>query len=79
MKNKKLTEREREVLELLAENQTNQDIAQKLIITSHTVKAHVSSILRKLEVKNRMAAVLLINGINTKNTSINPHRDLIPP
>jgi DNA-binding CsgD family transcriptional regulator len=65
MKNtEELTARELEVLELLGRNKTNDEIAEILFITHHTVKAHVSSILRKLKVKNRMSAVLLINGLH---------------
>ena len=52
-----LTARELEVLELLARGMTNKEIATELVITVRTVKFHVSSILRKLEVGNRTEAV----------------------
>ena len=53
----RLTGRELEVLELLAEGMTNKEIAVELVITVRTVKFHVSSILRKLEAGNRTEAV----------------------
>lgn len=51
-----LTEREFEVLALLAEGRTNREIAQELFITAKTASAHVSHILLKLGVTNRAAA-----------------------
>ncbi len=52
-----LTEREMEVLNLLAKGYTNREIAEQLVITERTVKFHVSSILRKLDAGNRTEAV----------------------
>lgn len=52
-----LTERELEVLELVAQGQSNQQIAQTLVITIATVKAHISSILSKLQVSSRTEAI----------------------
>jgi LuxR family maltose regulon positive regulatory protein len=52
-----LSEREREVLRLLAQGASNQEIGQKLMIATYTVKRHVSQIFSKLEVKNRLQAV----------------------
>lgn len=54
-----LTEREREVLECLAEGLRNQDIGGRLSIAEKTVKHHVSSILSKLEVNHRTEAAVL--------------------
>jgi DNA-binding NarL/FixJ family response regulator len=45
-----LTEREREVLELIAEGRTNKAIGQQLFITEHTVEKHVKNILGKLNI-----------------------------
>jgi len=51
-----LSEREREVLVLLAQGASNRDIAEKLYITEGTVKNHVSNILAKLQAENRTRA-----------------------
>jgi DNA-binding NarL/FixJ family response regulator len=51
-----LSEREREVLLLLAQGASNKDIADKLVISLGTVKNHVSSILAKLQAQNRTQA-----------------------
>lgn len=53
-----LTEREREVLLLIAEGKTNQEIADTLFIALKTAKTHVSNILSKLEVNDRTQAVI---------------------
>ena len=52
-----LTEREMQVLKLVVQGQSNQQIADALVITLATVKAHVSSILSKLEVSSRAEAI----------------------
>jgi DNA-binding NarL/FixJ family response regulator len=52
-----LTEREREILELIANGQSNKQIGAALAITERTVKFHVSIILRKLNAANRAEAV----------------------
>jgi len=52
-----LTEREKEVLNLVVQGQSNQQIADALVITVATVKAHVSSILSKLQVSSRAEAI----------------------
>lgn len=54
-----LTEREQEVLRLLAQGQPNRAIAERLVITERTVKFHVSSILAKLGADNRTEAVAI--------------------
>jgi DNA-binding NarL/FixJ family response regulator len=51
-----LTDREREVLERLAQGLTNKEIAAELFITTNTVKRHLKAIFRKLEVHTRSAA-----------------------
>lgn len=54
-----LTEREMEVLQLLAQGLPNKDIASELVISERTVKFHVSSILDKLGAANRTEAVAI--------------------
>ncbi len=51
-----LSEREREVLVLLAQGASNREIAEQLVITEGTVKNHVSNILGKLQAENRTQA-----------------------
>jgi two-component system, NarL family, response regulator LiaR len=53
-----LTSRELEVLLLMAEGKTNQEIADELFIALKTVKTHVSNILSKLQVQDRTQAVI---------------------
>ena len=53
-----LTNREQEVLLLIAEGKSNQEIADSLFITLKTVKTHVSNILSKLEVEDRTQATI---------------------
>lgn len=52
-----LTEREQEVLNLVVQGQSNQQIADNLVISITTVKAHISSILSKLQVSSRTEAI----------------------
>ncbi|CKF28171.1 two-component response regulator [Streptococcus pneumoniae] len=60
-----LTARENEVLQLLAKGMSNKEIASVLVITEKTVKAHVSSILSKLNLSDRTQAALYAvkNGV----------------
>jgi NarL family two-component system response regulator LiaR len=51
-----LTEREQEVLNLVVQGQSNQQIAEALVISIATVKAHISNILSKLQVSSRAEA-----------------------
>ncbi len=51
-----LSEREREVLALIATGATNKEIAERLYLSPHTVKEHASTLYRKLGVKNRAEA-----------------------
>lgn len=55
----RLTERETDVLRLLAQGQSNQEIAFNLHISMTTVRSHVSNILMKLDVSNRTQAALV--------------------
>jgi two-component system, NarL family, response regulator DegU len=54
-----LTERERDVLVLLAQGYANREIADRLVISEGTVKNHVSNILGKLQAENRTQAVAI--------------------
>ena len=53
----KLTDREWEVLDLLAGGATNDDIARQLVLSSETVRSHLKNLYRKLDVRSRKEAV----------------------
>jgi DNA-binding NarL/FixJ family response regulator len=68
-----LTPRELEVLGLLAEGCSNQEIARKLAITERTARTHVSNLLGKLQLESRTQAALLAH-----QEGLHPPRFLIP-
>ena len=53
-----ITSKEKEILDLIVEGYTNKEIAKKLVISEHTVKAHKESIYSKLNVHNKVQAVI---------------------
>jgi LuxR family transcriptional regulator, maltose regulon positive regulatory protein len=66
-----LSRRELEVLSLVAEGLTNRDIADRLVLSEHTVNRHVANILRKLGLTSRTAAATLAGryGLGIAGTS----------
>ena len=64
-----LTEREREVLELIATGLNNREIAEKMVISEKTVKTHVSNLLDKLDLEDRTRAAIwaLKHGLGSKD------------
>ena len=67
-KNSDFTVREIDVLTFLVNGDSNNVIAEKLCITNHTVKAHLTQIYKKLGVTNRISA-----AIKAKDNNIIPH------
>ncbi|MFN8482260.1 MAG: response regulator transcription factor [Anaerolineae bacterium] len=53
-----LTDREREILDLIARGESNADIAQILVLSPHTVRNHISNIFAKLQVADRAEAII---------------------
>ena len=57
-----LTKREMEILKLVAEGLTNEEIGKKIFISEKTVKTHLTNIFDKLKVNNRFKAALILMG-----------------
>ncbi len=60
-----LTKREREVINLLLMGFTNNEMAEKLFVSTYTIEDHIKNIMRKLKVKNRLTLALKILNIKT--------------
>lgn len=56
-----LTDREREILELIGNGMTNREIGDKIFLSEKTIKHYVTNILQKLQVRSRVEAALLAN------------------
>ena len=71
---KSLTKRELEILRLVAEGLTNEEIGKRIFISEKTVKTHLTNIFDKLKVNNRFKAALLIMGRHGEASSPLPQR-----
>lgn len=58
-----LTKQEKRITKLIAEGARNKEIADQLNISTHTVKAHVSTILRKTQARNRVELIKIAQGV----------------
>lgn len=58
----KLTPREKELIELIYAGNSNKEIADTLFLSESTVKTHIYNIFRKMDVKNRIGVICVING-----------------
>jgi len=58
----KLTPREKELIELIYAGKSNKEIADTLFLSESTVKTHIYNIFRKMDVKNRVGVICIING-----------------
>lgn len=61
---KALSARQREILQMLAAGESNKQIGRALNISTGTVKAHLESLYRRLDVKNRTQAAMMLNESN---------------
>ena len=67
----RMTKRERQVIELIADGDTNKEIAQKLHLSTYTVKSHVHNILEKLALNTRVQIAKHAHLSDSYNTVIN--------
>ena len=66
----RMTKREKEVIELISDGATNKEIAQKLHLSTYTVKSHVHNILEKLALSTRIQIAKYAHFSDTYNTAI---------
>jgi len=69
-KMKAVSRREMEVMSLISESMTNEEIAEKLFLSAKTVKTHISNIFEKTGIHNRVEAVLLYIRYKQENESL---------
>jgi len=76
-----LTDREREILDLIAAGRSNQDIARRLVLSDKTVRNHVSNIFSKLQVRDRAEAIVRAReaGLGGESPAVGYDRRLEPP
>ncbi len=68
----KFTQRELEILKYLVKGMSNKEIAEIIHVSSHTVKAHISDILKKMNAKNRILAAVYGAQIIENNNDSQP-------
>jgi len=66
----RMTKREKQVIELIADSATNQEIAQKLNLSTYTIKSHVHNILEKLSLNNRVQIAVQAHKSDTYKTAM---------
>jgi DNA-binding NarL/FixJ family response regulator len=73
-----LTDREREILELVAQGRKNPEIADRLVISPKTVRNHITNIFSKLQVADRAEAIIQARdaGLGTGKKKIDPQRPI---
>lgn len=69
-----ITPRQRVVVELIAQGLRNREIAQRLGISLHTVRRHVEALLKRLGVRTRAAAAVLLRETLRQESASQPHR-----
>ncbi len=69
---KRISRREMEILSLISESMTNEEIAQKLFLSTKTVKTHIRNIFEKTDIRNRVEAALLYTRYQQESENITP-------